>query len=214
MGKAVSRIVENIVFFCQEESTTPMITVSVQNLCNGAWNNHKWRLKDEEDFDPSWELILDDFRQIELFMTTSQFLAHFSDLIENLLLGCKEAMSDEVHQDFVDFIVKQTENVIQEEYTEEEESSACRQIPLYLKREDPLKNRKTQMVFLMVIRTSHLERRERRAEKESKWETFIKLQLSSDKQKPPEAERPRRCCRENQWQLPSNLGIFASLDPT
>lgn len=206
MGKILSRMV-----FCQEQNMSIPISV----MCHRAWNSHSWRLKDEEDFDPSWELILDDFRQIELIMTTSQYLAHFSDLIENLLLGCKEAMSDEVHQDFVDFIVQQTENLIQEECVkEEEENPVYKQIPLYLKKEDPLKNRKTQMVFLMVIRISNLESKERRTDKETKWESFIKLQLSSDKQKPPEVERSRRCCRENQWQLPSNVGVFASLDPT
>lgn len=210
MGEKFSRIIPP----CQgnDRQLTP-----VSALCNEAWNSHNWRLKDEEeDFDPGWELILDDFRQIELVMTTSQFLAHFSDLIENLLLGCKEAMSDEVHQGFVDLIVTQTENVIQEEYIKgEDRLNFCKNLPLYLNKEDSPKNRKTQMVFLMVIRISNLVSKESRVEKEATWECFIRLQLSSDKLKTPATGRPRRCCRENQgWQLPPNLGVFASLDPT
>ena len=208
MGENVSRMIT-----CrdQEDTRTP-----ISDLCNDAWESHNWRLKDEEDFDPGWELILDDVRQIELTVTTSKFLAHFSDLIENLFLGCKEAMSDEVHQDFVDLIVNQTENIIQEEYTNGKTEVFCKEVPLYLNKEDALKNRKTQMVFLMVIRISNSPSKER-TEREAKWESFIKLQLSSDMQKYP-IEQPRRCCRENQWQLPSNYLLspreFASLDPT
>ena len=201
MGERFSRIIYSS---CHEQRVTP---VSV--LCNEAWDSHNWRLKDEEGFDPGWELILDDFRQIELLMTTSQFLAHFSDLIENLLLGCKEAMSDEVHQSFVDLIVTQTENVIQDEYIKCEDGNFCKHVPLYLNKEDSPKNRKTQMVFLMVIRISNSV-----IKTEKEWECFIRLQLSSDKQKPLVVDRPRRCCRENQWQLPPNLGLFASVDPT
>ena len=171
-----------------------------------AWSAHNQQLKEKGSFESGRELILDDFRRIELLMTASQFLARFSDLIENLFLGCKEAMSDEVHRDFVDLVVSQTQSVIHGEYYSSEGTNGnfCKEIPLFLNKEDSLKNRITQMVFLMVMRTCEQSGPEERA----KWECTIRLQLSSDKTLVVE-RRPRRCCRqENRWKLPPNLSVF------
>ena len=203
MGEKISRILSER----QGQAQSQLMEASDQ--FEEAWTKHYQQLKDEGNFEFGRELILDDFRQIELFMTTSQFLAQFSDLIENLFLGCKEAMSDEVHQDFVDIIVTQTQSIIQKEYHSINgmNRNFCKDIPLYLNKEDSLKNRITQMVFLMVMRISNLATEEIGPEKKAKWECSIRLQLSSDKTLV--AVRPRRpCYRENQWQLPPNLSVL------
>ena len=167
MGEKISRILPWYQGRTQRQSSEPF---------EKAWTAHIQQLKDKGSFESGRELILDDFRRIELLMTASQFLARFSDLIENLFLGCKEAMSDEVNRDFVDLVVTQTQSVIHEEY-KGSNGAFCKEIPLFLNKEDPLKHRITQMVFLMVMRISNSTREESGPEERAKWECTIRLQL-------------------------------------
>lgn len=209
----VSNLRNNACYRTENQILTEQNKIPISTLCTNAWDSYKWRLKDEKDFDPGWELILDDFHQSELLMTASRFQIIFYNLIENLFLGCKGSMSDDVHKEFVDFVVKETQNILQEENILSQ-NDICKEIPLYLFKEDSINNRKIQMVFLTVIRISKSTSEEGNVEKEEvTWESYIKLQLSSDKIRPV-TERQSTRCREDQQQQPHKIGFDALFDPT
>ena len=107
--------------------------MQISTLGNNAWDNYIWQLKDEEGFDPGWELILEDFYQSELFMTVSQFLDIISNIIGNLFVGCKEAMSPNVQNDFEEFIVEKTKNALQEKCKPKFKSFAWKYLCTYSK---------------------------------------------------------------------------------
>ena len=184
---------------------------SVLSLCQEEWDLY---IDNNRDFKSEWEMILDDARHVNVTTTTSHFLAHFSDLIENLFLGCKDMVSDELHNSFVDILVKRMEEIVRYDYKHATKDFTPPPVKLIRYTEDAPKDRKTQMIFVMIAR---VEKKHKWAENvddlEANWEICLKLQLRSHKDEQVVTQRTRQCT-ENALTLPDNLVRLGLLDPT
>lgn len=161
-------------------------TSDVSTVCKSEWNRYK---EDIGKCKPEWDVILDDFRRIHVNTTASEFLSHSYDMIENLFLGCKEVVSREVHDQFVETITKRIEEITQYDWEHRREKEPFNQvIKLFRSTEDMSKDRKTEMLFVMAIKITAVS---------ANYESCLKLQLRSHKIIPPEAAPTgARCCQD------------------
>ena len=190
------------------------IKLPLSFMCDTAWDKYKWRLKDEEDYDPSWEVILNDSRCVE-FVNASRFQVTFPEVIENLFLGCRQAMSDNIYRNFVDFVVEETKNAIETEIYIRKNEEFYKEIPLHLFKED--QGKEIRMIFLMVIQTSQSASEEGSVENETTWESFIKLQIICDEKQNPNMEHLQKTFENYQRRgkfLHLKVGLHSTFDLT
>ena len=160
-------------------------------LCTQEWDkylNSTGKPKDD------WELLLDDSRNVNLHDDTSKFLARFTDIMENLFLGCKEVMSARVHQEFSDVTVKRMEELINFDHSNNTEKKFNKVVRLIRLTEDSDFQRKTEMILVMVIRITVVAKK-RSQEQEEEQPTFqiensIKVQIRSIKDPSLQPESP------------------------
>jgi len=185
---------------------------NVSAVCKSEWDKYKGEIAGK----PDWDIILDDFRPIDVYTTASQFSSHFSDMIENLFLGCKEMVSREIHEQFVEIIKKRTEEITQYDWEHRKDHDSFNQvIKLYRFADDTMKERQTDMIFVMVIRMSNVSKKSK-DEIVANWESCVKLQLRSHKIVPPEpveTARPR-CCQQQDDDFSAALQRATLMDPT
>ena len=162
----------------------------VSTKCNNEWNRYNDTIGNCK---PDWDIILDDSRHINANTTATEFSAHTSNMIENVFLGCKEMLSREVHDQFVEIITKRVAEITQYDWEHCDKDPFNQVIKLFRSTEDLLMDRKTEMLFVMVIRITRTA--------SAKWESCLKLQLRSHKIIPPAVTEPARPrCSQNQQQ--------------
>ena len=164
----------------------------ISTVCMSEWNRYKEEIGECK---PDWEIILDDSRRINVNTTASDFSGHASEMIKNLFLGCNEVVSLEIHDQFVETIVKRIKEITEYDWEHHKEKDPFNQvIKLYRSTEDLSKERQTELLFVMVIRITALS---------TNWESCVKLQLRSHKVTPvgSEPSRPRCCENQNQYLL-------------
>ena len=122
---------------------------STQVLCKQEWDKYQEEVGTIKD---GWTLVIDDSRNLDVMQTMSSYLAHATDLMENLMLGCKEVISESVHQELVDTIVKRLESVIEFDYKNYNDKVFNGVITLFRATDDYVKERKTEMVFVTILR--------------------------------------------------------------
>ena len=123
--------------------------LSTDTLCNQEWDSY---LKTTGKNKDGWELVLDDSRSVDINSDTTVFLAKFAEIMENLLLGSEQVISDMLHQEFADVTVKRMEELINFDFANSKEKKFYKVIPLLRRTEDPSLLRKTEMVLVMVVR--------------------------------------------------------------
>ena len=196
---------------------------SVRALCDSEWNLYTQHIDEHgsKHDEQQWEMILDDLRHLAIETTSPEISANFTDVVENILLGCKEVISREIHDQFVEIIVRRVKEIIELD----SETTNLQVIKLFRSTEDTQRNRETCMVFVMAIR--YTKRQEVGEEDITmvtpptiRWESCFRIRLHSHLINQPVAQRvqtPRRCT-QNQlfWSLPATIGqgTVARLDPT
>lgn len=122
---------------------------STDTLCTQEWDKY---LKTVGESKEGWNLILDDSRNVNIHSGMTKFLAHFTDLLENLFLGCKAVLSENVHRELVDVTVKRMEELINFDYKNCKEKNFYQVIPLLRSTDDNRLQRKTEMILVLVVR--------------------------------------------------------------
>ena len=162
---------------------------SVQDRCKQEWDKYQ---SDVGAIKSGWTLVLDDSRDTDVVQTVSFYLAKSTDIMENLMMGCKEVISETVHQDLVDTVVKRIQSVIQFDYKNYNEKIFNGVITLYRATDDYVKGRKTELVFVAILRFTspakrnlHLKNDNQRSQEldvnQVHIESSIKLQVRSIK---------------------------------
>ena len=150
---------------------------SVNILCENEWELYKTQIG---ELDQNLTVILDDRRHLDLITTKSNVLAQFSGLIENTFLGCKEVISRDIHDDFVEAIVKRVEQIVLFDYSSKVHHPD-QTIKMFRFTEDTGRDRQTNMIFVMVIRIAHVRAELTDDEEEAmiKWESCLRLRMHS-----------------------------------
>ena len=162
---------------------------SVQDRCKQEWDKYQ---SDVGAIKSGWTLVLDDSRDTDVVQTVSFYLAKSTDIMENLMMGCKEVISETVHQDLVDTVVKRIQSVIQFDYKNYNEKIFNGVITLYRATDDYVKGRKTELVFVAILRFTSSEKRDLQSKNDNQRsqeldinqvhiESSIKLQVRSIK---------------------------------
>lgn len=84
-------------------------STSTDKLCKREWNSY---LETTGQIKNGWELVLDDFRNVDINSDRTIFMVKFTEIVEKLLLGSPQVISDMVHQEFTDVTVKRMEELI------------------------------------------------------------------------------------------------------
>ena len=164
--------------------------IDISTVCMSEWNRY---IEEIGECKPEWEIISDDSRCINVNTTPSDFSSHASEMVQNLFLGCNEVVSLEVHDQFVETIIKRIKEITEYDWKYHKEKDPFNQvIKLYRSTEDLSKDRQTELVFVMVIRITASS---------TNWESCVKLQLRSHKVIPigMDSARPRCCENQNQY---------------
>ena len=131
-------------------------SIPCSELCSKSWDsyaNGDYRLQE------GWEVTLDDSREVETISTMSSFLATFADIFENLFLGSRDSMSDNVHATLVDVVVKRLQSIIQIDWVNHRKREFCPSPIRFMRMNDDYgKNRKFQGAYYSAERngTEHL----------------------------------------------------------
>lgn len=149
--------------------------MSTEALCSQEWEKY---LKTTGEHKDGWEVILDDSRNVNINKSMSFFLAHFTDLMENLFMGCKEVMSESVHRELVDVAVKRMEELINFDYSNYSGKRFYQVVPLLRSTDDCILQRKTEMIVVMVVRVSVVPKSDRN-ETPAQIENSIKVRMRS-----------------------------------
>lgn len=151
--------------------------MSTETLCSHEWDKY---LKTTGKAKKGWELIMDDFRNVNVHSQMATFLEHFANLMENLFLGsATEVMSDSVRKKFVDVTVERMKELIDFDYKYTNFGAGNKikfyQVtPLMRSTEDTHLKRKTEMILMMVVRIT-------KDEPKAHIETSIKVRIRSIK---------------------------------
>ena len=171
--------------------------IPVDTICKQEWDGYRQEMGGL-DLKEGWGLILDDSRSINITHTTSNFLARFSDIMENLFLGCKEVVSSNVHRELVDVTVKRMETLIQFDHQNHTEREFSKSVRLFRATDDPSYSRKTEMILVMIVRITVAATTSRnpeariqatttqREQNQAHIETAVKLQIRSVKEEQSE----------------------------
>ena len=200
---------------------------SIRAVCDREWNLYTQYIdengsrRDEQQ----WEMILDDLHHLDIETTSIEISTHFTDVVETILLGCKEVVSRDIHDQFAEIIVKRVKEIIELD-SDVINTQFNQVINLFRSTEDSQRDRETSVVFVMAIRLMTAKRQEAREEDTSppaptiKWESCFRIRLHSRLINRPvsrRAQTPRRCTLNHfSWSLPATIGhqTVARLDPT
>ena len=173
-------------------------SIPCNKLCNESWENYAnedCKLRD------GWEVILDDTREVETISTMSDFLANFADIFENLFLGSEDSMSNDVHATLVDVMVKRLQSIIQMDWVNHKNGKFTPSPIRFMRiNDDRRKNRKFQLIFVMVLRIISVKKQD--TEKtdlethEASVEMSVRIQLRNTEEifmYQPEEEEGYRC---------------------
>ena len=138
---------------------------SIRAVCDSEWNLYTQYIdengsrRDEQQ----WEMILDDLHHLDIETTSIEISTHFTDVVETILLGCKEVVSRDIHDQFVEIIVKRVKEIIELD-SDVINTQFNQVINLFRSTEDSQRDRETSVVFVMAIRLMTAKRQEAREE--------------------------------------------------
>ena len=162
--------------------------VSTETLCSHEWDKY---LKTIGKAKREWELIMDDFRNVNVYSDTTEFLPHFTDLMNTLFVVSEKVMSNSVRDEFVNVTVERMKELINFDYANSTLDSdnvtkkrVCQVIPLLRSTEDTDTDtkRKTEMILVMVLRITRPREQESAANnRKVHIENSIKVRIRSIK---------------------------------
>ena len=154
--------------------------LSTDALCIQEWDSY---LKTTGKNKDEWDVYLDDSRNINIIHDTALFLAKFADIMETLLLGSKQVISERLHKEFADVTVKRMQELINFDFPNSNEKKFNKVVTLLRRTEDPELKRKTEMVLVMVVRitTDVIKKPEEEERATTHIESAIKVQVRSTK---------------------------------
>ena len=159
------------------EQSTP----SCNKLCSQDWDNY---VNKEHKLQEGWEIILDDTRDVDTIYTMTKFLANFANIFENLFLGSKNSMSENIHATLVDVVVKRLQSIIQIDWLNHKMREFS-PLPIHFMRinDDNGRNRKFQLIFVMALRIISTKKRDGKEEEldthHANVEMSVRIQLRS-----------------------------------
>jgi len=206
---------------------------SVRELCNNEWNLYTQHIDEHgsRHKEQHWAIILDDLHHLAIETTSQEISVQFADVVEKILLGCKEVISRELHDQFVEIIVRRVKEIIEFDFRDNKQLNQV--IELFRSTEDSQKGRETSVMFVMAIRLTKTSKRQESEGEDREistaptiiWESCFRIRLHSYLLNRPavtqRVQNPRSCTPHRpQIQISGSLpatfgqGIVTRLDPT
>ena len=162
---------------------TELRCVPCKELCNEEWKKY---LDNDYKLQDGWEIILEDNREFDTRYTVSTFFAATATIFENLLMGCKDLISQHVHSTFANVLTARLQSMLNIDYLHHKKREYNGIVNLTRMNNDKRRKCKHQMICVMSFRiTSPCIRKGTQEELhnlESDVEMFVRIQLRSTKE--------------------------------